>query len=92
MAESLEQAAFCRFCLLVGHVNISVRSEAEETQELCGNKISVTPTHGRSDTVIKSLLVKVSEEINQIPVQALTNIPKAVRCEILGPHVKFQLN
>ncbi|XP_070597946.1 alpha-2-macroglobulin-like protein 1 isoform X2 [Erythrolamprus reginae] len=42
----------------LGHVNISVRSEAEETQALCGNKISVTPTHGRSDTVIKSLLVK----------------------------------
>ncbi|XP_026531282.1 alpha-2-macroglobulin-like protein 1 [Notechis scutatus] len=42
----------------LGHVNISVRSEAEETQALCGNKISVTPTHGQSDTVIKSLLVK----------------------------------
>ncbi|XP_025032539.1 alpha-2-macroglobulin-like protein 1, partial [Python bivittatus] len=42
----------------LGHVNISVSSEAEETQELCGNKISVTPTRGRSDTVIKSLLVK----------------------------------
>ncbi|XP_013916339.1 PREDICTED: alpha-2-macroglobulin-like protein 1 [Thamnophis sirtalis] len=42
----------------LGHVNISVRSEAEETQALCGNKISVTPTRGRSDTVIKSLLVK----------------------------------
>ncbi|ETE59192.1 Alpha-2-macroglobulin-like protein 1, partial [Ophiophagus hannah] len=41
-----------------GHVNISVRSEAEETKALCGNKISVTPTHGQSDTVIKSLLVK----------------------------------
>lgn len=68
MAESLEQAVLCRFCLLVGHVNISVRSEAEETQELCGNKISVTPTYGRLDTVIKSLLVKVSEEISQIPV------------------------
>ncbi|XP_026569065.1 alpha-2-macroglobulin-like protein 1 [Pseudonaja textilis] len=42
----------------LGHVNISVRSEVEETQALCGNKISVIPTHGQSDTVIKSLLVK----------------------------------
>ncbi|XP_063150606.1 alpha-2-macroglobulin-like protein 1 [Candoia aspera] len=42
----------------LGRVNISVSSEAEETQELCGNKISVTPARGRSDTVIKSLLVK----------------------------------
>nr|XP_060619447.1 alpha-2-macroglobulin-like protein 1 [Anolis sagrei ordinatus] len=42
----------------LGHVNISITAEAEETQELCGNKISVTPSQGRSDTVIKSLLVK----------------------------------
>uniref|UniRef100_A0ACB8ETZ3 Uncharacterized protein n=1 Tax=Sphaerodactylus townsendi TaxID=933632 RepID=A0ACB8ETZ3_9SAUR len=42
----------------LGRVNLSVTAEAEETQELCGNRISVTPAHGRSDTVIKSLLVK----------------------------------
>ncbi|XP_042311607.1 alpha-2-macroglobulin-like protein 1 [Sceloporus undulatus] len=42
----------------LGHVNFSITAEAEETQELCGNRISVTPTRGRSDTVIKSLLVK----------------------------------
>nr|XP_016846278.1 PREDICTED: alpha-2-macroglobulin-like protein 1 [Anolis carolinensis] len=42
----------------LGHINFSITAEAEETQELCGNKISVTPSQGRSDTVIKSLLVK----------------------------------
>nr|XP_056704308.1 alpha-2-macroglobulin-like protein 1 [Euleptes europaea] len=42
----------------LGHVNLSVTTEAEETQDLCGNKIAVTPPHGRSDTVIKPLLVK----------------------------------
>uniref|UniRef100_A0ACB8ET32 Uncharacterized protein n=1 Tax=Sphaerodactylus townsendi TaxID=933632 RepID=A0ACB8ET32_9SAUR len=42
----------------LGRVNLSITTEAEETQELCGNRISVTPAHGRSDTVIKSLLVK----------------------------------
>ncbi|XP_077202330.1 alpha-2-macroglobulin-like protein 1 isoform X2 [Paroedura picta] len=42
----------------LGHVNLSVTTEAAETQELCGNRIAMTPTHGRSDTVIKSLLVK----------------------------------
>ncbi|KAL8202435.1 UNVERIFIED_CONTAM: hypothetical protein K2H54_014681, partial [Gekko kuhli] len=42
----------------LGHVNFSVTTEAQETQELCGNKISVTPPQGRSDTVVKPLLVK----------------------------------
>ncbi|XP_053226653.1 alpha-2-macroglobulin-like protein 1 isoform X2 [Podarcis raffonei] len=42
----------------LGHVNLSVTAEAEEKHELCGNKISTTPARGRSDTVVKSLLVK----------------------------------
>ncbi|XP_033028841.1 alpha-2-macroglobulin-like protein 1 [Lacerta agilis] len=42
----------------LGHVNLSVTAEAEETHELCGNKISTTPARGRSDTVVKALLVK----------------------------------
>lgn len=50
----------CQFCLPLGHVNLSITAEAEETHELCGNKISTTPARGRSDTVVKSLLVKVS--------------------------------
>ncbi|KAJ7316367.1 hypothetical protein JRQ81_002529 [Phrynocephalus forsythii] len=51
----------------LGHVSLSVMAEAEESQELCGNKISVTPTRGRSDTVNKSLFVKpegIPEEKN----------------------------
>uniref|UniRef100_A0ABM5FQT1 Alpha-2-macroglobulin-like protein 1 isoform X1 n=2 Tax=Pogona vitticeps TaxID=103695 RepID=A0ABM5FQT1_9SAUR len=42
----------------LGQVNLSVTVEAMETQDLCGNEISTTPTQGRSDTVIKSVLVK----------------------------------
>ncbi|XP_066468774.1 alpha-2-macroglobulin-like protein 1 [Tiliqua scincoides] len=42
----------------LGHVNVSVTAEAEENHDLCGNQISVTPARGRSDTVVKSLLVK----------------------------------
>ncbi|XP_062975140.1 alpha-2-macroglobulin-like protein 1 isoform X2 [Elgaria multicarinata webbii] len=42
----------------LGQVNLSVTTEAEETQELCGNQISVAPARGRSDTVVKALLVK----------------------------------
>ncbi|XP_061439274.1 alpha-2-macroglobulin-like protein 1 isoform X4 [Rhineura floridana] len=42
----------------LGHVNFSITAEAEETHHLCGNKISTTPARGRSDTVVKALLVK----------------------------------
>ncbi|XP_060124957.1 alpha-2-macroglobulin-like protein 1 [Zootoca vivipara] len=42
----------------LGHVNLSVTAEAEETHELCGNKISTTPARGQSDTIVKTLLVK----------------------------------
>ncbi|XP_062827460.1 alpha-2-macroglobulin-like protein 1 isoform X2 [Anolis carolinensis] len=42
----------------LGEVKFSITAEAEKTQELCGNKISVIPPRGQSDTVIKSLLVK----------------------------------
>ncbi|KAJ6658288.1 hypothetical protein lerEdw1_020560 [Lerista edwardsae] len=50
----------------LGHVNISVIAEAEENHELCGNQISVTPAQGRSDKVVKSVLVKdrVNDEIS----------------------------
>nr|XP_034997143.1 alpha-2-macroglobulin-like protein 1 [Zootoca vivipara] len=42
----------------LGHVKLSVTAEAEETHELCGNKISTTPARGQSDTIVKTLLVK----------------------------------
>ncbi|XP_077202031.1 alpha-2-macroglobulin-like protein 1 [Paroedura picta] len=42
----------------LGRINLSVTTEAEETQELCGNRIAMMPAHGHSDTVIKPLLVK----------------------------------
>ncbi|XP_053153741.1 alpha-2-macroglobulin-like protein 1 isoform X2 [Hemicordylus capensis] len=65
----------------LGHVNLSVTTEAEETHELCGNKISVTPPRGRSDTVVKSLLVK-SEGLLEEETQ------NALLCSTGGPAVE----
>ncbi|XP_027486903.1 alpha-2-macroglobulin-like protein 1 isoform X2 [Corapipo altera] len=42
----------------LGKVNVSVSSVAEDSQNLCGNTIVVTPLQGGRDTVIKPLLVK----------------------------------
>ncbi|KAM6290379.1 alpha-2-macroglobulin-like protein 1 [Porphyrio hochstetteri] len=42
----------------LGNVNVTVSSVAEESHDLCDNKIAVTPLQGERDTVIKPLLVK----------------------------------
>ncbi|XP_074757977.1 alpha-2-macroglobulin-like protein 1 [Athene noctua] len=42
----------------LGKVNITVSGEAEDSHDLCDNRIAVTPLQGRRDTVIKPLLVK----------------------------------
>ncbi|XP_074852369.1 alpha-2-macroglobulin-like protein 1 [Carettochelys insculpta] len=42
----------------LGKVNVSVSTEAQETHELCGNQIAVTPPRGQTDTVIRTLRVK----------------------------------
>lgn len=60
LAKCLVLCDLCYFHILSGHVNISVTAEAEENHELCGNQIAVTPARGQSDTVVKSVLVKVS--------------------------------
>ncbi|CAH2323047.1 pregnancy-zone L homeolog precursor [Pelobates cultripes] len=44
----------CYYC----EVNITVRTEALDTQELCGNEHPVVPKLGSIDTVIKPLLVQ----------------------------------
>ncbi|XP_051788068.1 alpha-2-macroglobulin-like protein 1 isoform X4 [Erpetoichthys calabaricus] len=42
----------------LGEVNITVRAEALNTEELCGNEVVAFPDHGRADTVIRKLLVE----------------------------------
>ncbi|XP_068113615.1 alpha-2-macroglobulin-like isoform X2 [Hyperolius riggenbachi] len=43
---------------VLGHVNITVKTEALETKEFCNNEIPVVPKRGRSDTIIKPILVQ----------------------------------
>ncbi|XP_009892429.1 PREDICTED: alpha-2-macroglobulin-like protein 1 [Charadrius vociferus] len=42
----------------LGKVNVTVSSVAEDSHDLCDNRIAVTPLQGKRDTVIKPLLVK----------------------------------
>ncbi|OXB72226.1 UNVERIFIED_CONTAM: hypothetical protein H355_013405, partial [Colinus virginianus] len=42
----------------LGKVNVTVSSVAEESHNLCDNRVAVTPLQGETDTVIKPLLVK----------------------------------
>ncbi|XP_071985679.1 alpha-2-macroglobulin-like [Engystomops pustulosus] len=42
----------------LGEVNITVRTEAVDTEEFCGNEIPVVPKQGSTDTVIKPVLVQ----------------------------------
>ncbi|XP_009465521.1 PREDICTED: alpha-2-macroglobulin-like protein 1 [Nipponia nippon] len=42
----------------LGKVNVTVSSMAEDSHDLCHNRIAVTPLQGERDTVIKPLLVK----------------------------------
>ncbi|XP_074007846.1 alpha-2-macroglobulin-like protein 1 [Numenius arquata] len=42
----------------LGKVNVTVSSTAEDSHDLCDNRIAVTPLRGARDTVIKPLLVK----------------------------------
>ncbi|XP_063818193.1 alpha-2-macroglobulin-like [Pseudophryne corroboree] len=42
----------------LGEVNITVRTEAVDTKDLCQNEIPVVPKQGSTDTVVKPLLVQ----------------------------------
>ncbi|XP_010725413.1 alpha-2-macroglobulin-like, partial [Meleagris gallopavo] len=39
-------------------VNVTVSSVAEDSHNLCDNRVAVTPLQGKTDTVIKPLIVK----------------------------------
>lgn len=57
---SAASAQQCASVLPAGKVNVTVSSLAEDSHDLCDNRIAVTPLQGERDTVIKPLLVKVS--------------------------------
>ncbi|XP_073541261.1 pregnancy zone protein-like isoform X2 [Phyllobates terribilis] len=42
----------------LGEVNITVKTEAMDTKEFCGNEIPVVPKKGRTDTIVKTVLVQ----------------------------------
>ncbi|KAM3913954.1 alpha-2-macroglobulin-like [Leptodactylus fuscus] len=42
----------------LGEVNITVRTEAVDTQELCDNEIPLVPKEGKTDTIVKAVLVQ----------------------------------
>ncbi|XP_044153489.1 alpha-2-macroglobulin-like protein 1 isoform X2 [Bufo gargarizans] len=42
----------------LGEMNITVKTEALDTKELCGNEIPVVPKKGRTDTIVKAVLVQ----------------------------------
>ncbi|XP_073402572.1 alpha-2-macroglobulin-like isoform X2 [Dendrobates tinctorius] len=42
----------------LGDVNITVKTEALDSKEFCGNEIPVVPKQGRTDTIIKTVLVQ----------------------------------
>uniref|UniRef100_A0A8C2AY23 Uncharacterized protein n=1 Tax=Cyprinus carpio TaxID=7962 RepID=A0A8C2AY23_CYPCA len=44
---------------VLGEVNITVRAEALQSRELCGNEVVTLPDKGRVDTVMHSILVQV---------------------------------
>lgn len=48
-------------CLHTGKVNLKVSAEALKTDTLCGNEVATVPDMGQVDTVIRTLLVEVSD-------------------------------
>lgn len=54
-----------RVCVHTGKVELKVSAEALRTEVLCGNEVAAVPDMGRVDTVIRSLLVEVSDQSDQ---------------------------
>lgn len=50
----------CFACVQTGEVSLKVSAEALKTAVLCGNKTTTVPKMGRIDTVVRTLLVQVS--------------------------------
>uniref|UniRef100_A0AAQ6A9J0 NTR domain-containing protein n=1 Tax=Amphiprion ocellaris TaxID=80972 RepID=A0AAQ6A9J0_AMPOC len=59
-AEESRTFSWITVCVLTGKLNLKVSAEALKTDTLCGNEVATVPDVGRVDTVIRTLLVEVS--------------------------------
>lgn len=56
-----ERSSIQSVCVHTGKVNLKVSAEALKTDVLCGNEVAAVPDAGRVDTVVRTLLVEVSD-------------------------------
>ncbi|XP_073673368.1 alpha-2-macroglobulin-like protein 1 [Garra rufa] len=74
----------------LGKVNITVRAEAVQSQELCGNEVVTLPDKGRIDTVLQSVLVQAEgtkQSITQNEAICLTDRPHETSVSLTLPKV-----
>uniref|UniRef100_A0A8C5ZTB5 Alpha-2-macroglobulin n=1 Tax=Marmota marmota marmota TaxID=9994 RepID=A0A8C5ZTB5_MARMA len=76
----------------LGNVNFTVSAEALESQELCGSEVAMVPKYGKKDTIIKLLLVEVSEPVNLIKTYCRNSFPMTDLFLPLGAEVSEQLS
>ncbi|KAL1260635.1 hypothetical protein QQF64_008462 [Cirrhinus molitorella] len=74
----------------LGKVNITVRAEAVQSQELCGNEVVALPDKGRVDTVMQSILVQAEgtkQSITQNEAICVTDRPQETSVSLTLPKV-----
>lgn len=74
----------------LGKVNITVRAEAVQTRELCGNEVVTFPDKGRIDTVMQSVLVEAEgtkQSVTQNELICLTDRPQETSVSLTLPNV-----
>ncbi|XP_016379353.1 alpha-2-macroglobulin-like protein 1 [Sinocyclocheilus rhinocerous] len=75
---------------VLGKVNITVRAEAVQSRELCGNEVVTLPDRGRTDTVMHSVLVEAEgtkQSITQNELICLTDRPEETSVSLTLPKV-----
>ncbi|KAF4104021.1 hypothetical protein G5714_015008 [Onychostoma macrolepis] len=74
----------------LGKVNITVRAEAVQSKDLCGNKVVTLPDKGRVDTVIQSVLVQAEgtkQSVTQNELICLTDSSQETSVSLTLPKV-----
>ncbi|KAI2656160.1 Alpha-2-macroglobulin-like protein 1 [Labeo rohita] len=74
----------------LGKVNITVRAEAVQSRELCGNEVVTLPDKGRVDAVMQSVLVEAEgtkQSITQNELICLTDRPQETSVSLTLPKV-----
>ncbi|XP_016374394.1 alpha-2-macroglobulin-like protein 1 [Sinocyclocheilus rhinocerous] len=75
---------------VLGKVNITVRAEAVQSRELCGNEVVTLPDKGRVDTVMHSVLVQAEgtkQSITQNELICLADRPQDTSVSLTLPKV-----